>query len=590
MIHAAVFFLSLSALAFEVVLTRVFAITQWNHLSFMVISLALFGFAASGTVLSLVETHIPGWQTRFTRPSGLAMLVALYTVSGLGAFLTLLRLPLDYFLLPLEPVQGVYLLLAYLTLALPFFVAGSAISIAYTGFPDTIRFTYFATMGGSACGALLPYWLLRYFEEGQLLVLIACIPCLALVPIGAVRLSAKDRFTYRRYSPVIAAWCIIMAIAAALFLWRQGGLLDIFPSDYKLLSHTLRFPDTRISWSGGSIRGRIDRVESPYLRFAPGLSLTYTDKLPPQSALFRDADDQTILYDRAGRPGLDFARWTHSFSGYHLAGRPDRALIIQRGGGLAIACALASGVRDITVLDPHPLSARWIREHYGLNVRDQHPRAFLAGTGQRYDVIHVESWGPSMPGAGALDQSFLLTTPAMAEYIAHLTDTGILVVSGRLRLPPADVVRLWAAARQGLLDAGVVDPEARLAVVRNWDTFTLLATRTPVIDSESLMNFSKRLNFDVVYLKTPHPDVVNRYNIFDAPSITTRCGDWNPRTGTVRSSDISRRICSTWRPRATIAPFRTVFCDGTASAPSITRSAVGCTRCSCPERWSSWSS
>lgn len=110
MIHAAVFFLSLSALAFEVVLTRVFAITQWNHLSFMVISLALFGFAASGTVLSLVETHIPGWQTRFTRPSGLAMLVALYTVSGLGAFLTLLRLPLDYFLLPLEPVQGVYLL------------------------------------------------------------------------------------------------------------------------------------------------------------------------------------------------------------------------------------------------------------------------------------------------------------------------------------------------------------------------------------------------------------------------------------------------------------------------------------------------
>jgi len=55
MLLLAIFIVSFSTLAFEVLLTRVFAIAQWNHLSFMVISIALFGFGASGTLLSLLN-------------------------------------------------------------------------------------------------------------------------------------------------------------------------------------------------------------------------------------------------------------------------------------------------------------------------------------------------------------------------------------------------------------------------------------------------------------------------------------------------------------------------------------------------------
>ena len=43
-----VFFASLSALSFEVLLNRAFAMTQWSHLAFLVISIALFGFSAGG--------------------------------------------------------------------------------------------------------------------------------------------------------------------------------------------------------------------------------------------------------------------------------------------------------------------------------------------------------------------------------------------------------------------------------------------------------------------------------------------------------------------------------------------------------------
>ena len=62
MILTAVFLLSLSALAFEILLVRVFSISQWNHLSFMVISITLFGFAAGGTFLNIIDTRKKGWE------------------------------------------------------------------------------------------------------------------------------------------------------------------------------------------------------------------------------------------------------------------------------------------------------------------------------------------------------------------------------------------------------------------------------------------------------------------------------------------------------------------------------------------------
>ncbi len=121
MLLSAIFFVSLSTLAFEVLLTRVFSIGQWNHLSFMVISIALFGFGASGTFLSIVDIHKNRRQMVPVSRISLAVLLCLYTAAAIISFLSLNNMPLDYFRLPVEPVQSLYLLAAYLLLALPFF-------------------------------------------------------------------------------------------------------------------------------------------------------------------------------------------------------------------------------------------------------------------------------------------------------------------------------------------------------------------------------------------------------------------------------------------------------------------------------------
>ena len=173
-----VFSLSLASLAFEVLLARVFSISQWNNLAFMVISIALLGFAAGGTSLCVLEIRLPAWYRRLQVHDLFQGLVLLYTLTSIGSFLFLNAVPLDYFRLPLEPIQAGYLLAIFLVLALPFFWAGLGIVLAYTLLPQKSGHIYLASMSGSALGALLPWPLLPAMGEANLLILVAVIPLL----------------------------------------------------------------------------------------------------------------------------------------------------------------------------------------------------------------------------------------------------------------------------------------------------------------------------------------------------------------------------------------------------------------------------
>ena len=52
-IYAAIFLFSFSSLAYEITLIRIFSISLWYHFAFMIISIAMLGIGASGTVISL---------------------------------------------------------------------------------------------------------------------------------------------------------------------------------------------------------------------------------------------------------------------------------------------------------------------------------------------------------------------------------------------------------------------------------------------------------------------------------------------------------------------------------------------------------
>lgn len=520
LILPAVFLLSLSSLALEVLLTRVFSISQWNHLSFMVISIALFGFAAAGTFLSIIDSHKKDWEKRLSSSGPVKIFTILYTVTAMGSFMVLNQIPLDYFRLPLEPVQILYLLTAYILLSLPFFFAGLVISLAYAFIPEKTGFVYFASMAGSACGAIIPFPFLPFLGEGRSIILAALIP-LIIVPFEKPATNKKPGLTKnisrgKRFAFQVTSLFIVLMTG----LLVSGGddlKFKVNPSPYKDLSRVLQFPDTRIFETVTGLRGRFDSVHSPYTRFAPGLSLKFKDMLPEQRVIYKDGDTPFFIYKLQLQKDEGFSRFTLPYAGYMLVPNPEHILLIQDGGGSGIPCAMASGARNITVVEQKPKIAHMVRDHYNIPVVNQNPRAFMAQSDKHYDIIHIENWGGSLPGSDALTQGYLFTIPSFSEYLNHLTENGILIMARKLLLPPADSIRLWAGAYQALRSLGYENPEQHIAVLRNWSTFTLIVSVKPLNDTAILKDFARNMNFDLVFLPGITKEMVNRFNIFDAP-------------------------------------------------------------------------
>ena len=53
-----IFCVSAGSLAYEILLMRLFSIIQWHHFAYMVISIALLGYGASGTFVTIFQKDL----------------------------------------------------------------------------------------------------------------------------------------------------------------------------------------------------------------------------------------------------------------------------------------------------------------------------------------------------------------------------------------------------------------------------------------------------------------------------------------------------------------------------------------------------
>ena len=526
-----VFTASASALALEALLARYFALTQWHHLSFMVISVALLGFSASGTWLNLVATRqersgaealrgVPGAERRLRRAAaGMA-------VSAVGMFLMLRLLPLDFFRIPSEPIQLLYLAASYLACAVPFFFAGLITAIAFAAGPARPGAVYAAAMSGSAVGVLLPVLLLPAAGLRAALMVPVALLLLPLVPwsVRAAWRTTGGRTRRQWLAPTALALALALGVGVVL----AHPALEPRPGPYKYLAHVLRFPDTRLVARRDTARGRIDEVTGPTTRFAPGLSLGAGSPVPPQRALVRDGDAALFLVEDkvAGATADGWLDALHPAAALHLGTPPRAVLVLQEGGGVLLAAALRHA-RSVQVAEPSAAIARRLRrlpvaEDTVLEVVEDEPRALarrLVRAGVRFDAVLIENWGASLAGTESHAQEPLLTVEAFRDYLALLEPEGVLSVSRRLLLPPANAPRLAAIAARALSEVGSRAPAAHLAIIRNWDSFTLLVTPQPLSAPRSarIRAFAARHGFDLVSLPGLRSDETNRFNRLAEP-------------------------------------------------------------------------
>ena len=150
---------SAAALAYQLLLIRVFSIIQWHHFAYMIISLALLGYGASGTFLSLVRGRIGRWLL----PAYVSS-IALFAVTGLPAFLLAQNIAFSPEELLWRPVLIWRLAGLYFLLGTPFFFVAAAVGLAFMGWGRLAGRVYGTDLGGAAAGGLIAVGLLWWME------------------------------------------------------------------------------------------------------------------------------------------------------------------------------------------------------------------------------------------------------------------------------------------------------------------------------------------------------------------------------------------------------------------------------------------
>lgn len=514
----AVALLSASALAYEVLLMRLFSIVQWHHFAYMVISLALLGYGASGTFLALAQTWL---RARFA--TAFCSNLGLFAVTAVGGYLFAQRLPFNPEAVLWDIRQPLRLMSIYLLLAVPFFFAANAIGLVFMAFRGNIARAYAADLLGAGLGSLC-----------VILLLLMTFPLPALGIIGALGMVSLLAAVWQLHRVQRVLWGGI-ALAMALLLVVAGQLAELRLSPYKALEQTLLVEGTEITARMSSPLGLLTVVESKKtpLRHAPGLGLMAQREPPEQVAVFTDGSGMTVINDGHAEASaydyLDQLTWALP---YHLF-EPQSILVLGAGGGSEVLQAHQYGVPEIHAVELNPQMARLVRQDYGefsahlfkqpgVHLHVAEARGFVATGERRFDLIQLpllDSFATSSAGLYALNESYLYTIEALTMFIEHLKPGGYLAISRWINLPPKDTLKLFATAVTALEQSGVEAPGKRLVLIRGWQTSTLLIKNGTVNtkEVEAVRNFTAARAFDVCWFPGISVAETNRFNLLDAP-------------------------------------------------------------------------
>ena len=140
MIFSAVFLISAVIFALEVLQTRIFSFSSWHHLTYMVVSVALLGYAAAGTFLA-VKKSLKNYEKFIHRIS------VLFVFSIPVAFFMTSRIPLDP-MMPNKLFLIIFLLFDYVFLFLPHFFGGLILLSVFQNNCKNVNISYFFSVSG----------------------------------------------------------------------------------------------------------------------------------------------------------------------------------------------------------------------------------------------------------------------------------------------------------------------------------------------------------------------------------------------------------------------------------------------------------
>ena len=474
---------TMATLLLELSLTRIFSVVFHYHFAFLAISMALFGLGAGGVFSYLVAE----WRWNLFSKLG--------AISALNALVVLASLIIS---LSIREKLGFWSLAAvYFPSTLPFFLAGTVVSLSIAETIDRVDRVYFYDLVGAGAGCLLLVPLLNTFGGPNTVLATAAFYAAA----AAIWYSLASRVDGR-----VASVSLALGLLLLLGYNAKYHIIDVKYAKGKALSN-----EQFVKWNSFS-----------RIAVAP-------DKVTRSPVIYIDADASTYV------PSYDFDRLSDKDRrslldvgpGFVYQVRPAaKTLIIGPGGGFDVARALASGSPSVMGVEINPIIANTVmrgrlkdfsRQVYfrpDVHLVVEEGRSFVRRSPDRYQVLQatlVDTWASTAAGAYALTENNLYTSDAFYDYLKHLTGDGILSFTRWGLDPPRESLRLLSLARVALARLGENEPWKNVIVVREghlsdaggWGAAdTVLISRKPFSaeDLARARDAIRRSGFQPIYL------------------------------------------------------------------------------------------
>ncbi len=438
-----IFLLSAAMLLFQVTLTRVLSVALWYHFGFLVISTALLGFGASGSLLSLWT-----WlRKRADLQKSMAVLSLLFAITMVACFWMMQRIPFEPFSILNDSMQLWWTPLYMLLIATPFFFAGLAIALLLARSKEDVNRVYAWDLAGAGCGCVAVIYVIPLLGGSGAIIGAAVLAALA----GAV-------FVGRSHPGwLVAALAVTIALGASIPTASTWARV--------VLTANKGSRDAPVEWSKWDAFSRVDlmarsadpgsgRPASRAFRIDGGTAFTGIGDPKPWLALLDSGEaieDVPVLRDMA----------------VPLHGKiAPHVLVIGSGAGAETLESLLHGAAKVTALEINPIIAQTVIEdpfwgdlftRSAVELHDVEGRSFLRRSAETYDaIVSVHTISNAAMAAGAMDlaENYVLTLEAFDDYLEHLAADGTIYFTR----PEAHLPRLVATARHALGRAGITDP------------------------------------------------------------------------------------------------------------------------------------